>query len=98
MEIQEEAEKEHKFILTEEEFPWEGYTNWQPLRDSNLVDHNERNSRNNYECEKQHVKWLKEVGAQKNNKLERIKDNSSKKQKKKEEKEYFWITQNKNVR
>ncbi|MBW0506660.1 hypothetical protein O181_046375 [Austropuccinia psidii MF-1] len=38
MAIQEEAEYEHKSILTEEELPWEGYTNWQPLRDANLVE------------------------------------------------------------
>ncbi|MBW0581895.1 hypothetical protein O181_121610 [Austropuccinia psidii MF-1] len=94
MEIQEEAETEHKLILTEEEFPWEGYTTWQPVRNSNLVDYNNNNPRNNYECANQHVKWLEDSSKPKNKKLERIKDESSKKKKKiKEEKEHFWITQ-----
>ncbi|MBW0532960.1 hypothetical protein O181_072675 [Austropuccinia psidii MF-1] len=98
MEKQEEAEDEQKFIVTEEEFAWEGYKNWQPLRNSNFVNHNKNNSRNNYECENQHFKWLEDVITPKNNKLERIKDKSSKKKKKtKEEKEYFWITQTKNL-
>ncbi|MBW0570401.1 hypothetical protein O181_110116 [Austropuccinia psidii MF-1] len=56
MEIQEEAEDEHKSILTEEKFPWEGYTNWQPLRNANLVDQNIDNIRNNYEGSNQHFK------------------------------------------
>ncbi|MBW0584929.1 hypothetical protein O181_124644 [Austropuccinia psidii MF-1] len=98
MDIQEEAENEHQFILTEEEFPWEGYKNWQPLRNDNLVEQNNNNPRNNYECANQHVKWLEDSSKPKNNKLERIKDESSKKKKKtKEETEYFWITQNKKI-
>ncbi|MBW0578213.1 hypothetical protein O181_117928 [Austropuccinia psidii MF-1] len=97
MEIQ-EAEDEHKFILTEEEYPWEGYTNWQPLRNSNLEDHNENNSRDNFECANQHVKWLEDISTSRKNESSRIKDKSSKKKKKtKEEKEYFWITQNKKI-
>ncbi|MBW0593889.1 hypothetical protein O181_133604 [Austropuccinia psidii MF-1] len=98
MEIQEEAEDEQKFILTEEEYPWEGYTNWQPLRNSNLVEHNNNNSRDNFECENQHVKWLEDISTPKKNESNRIKDKSSKKKKKtKEEKEYFCITQNKKI-
>ncbi|MBW0543416.1 hypothetical protein O181_083131 [Austropuccinia psidii MF-1] len=72
MEIQDEAEDEHIFILTREEFPWEGYRNWLPLRNANLVDYNNNNPRNNYECENQHVKWLEDSSKPKNNKLERI--------------------------
>ncbi|MBW0574232.1 hypothetical protein O181_113947 [Austropuccinia psidii MF-1] len=98
MEIQEEAEDEHKFILTEEEYPWEGYTNWQPLRNANLEDHNKNNSRDSFECANQHVKWLEDISTPKKNESKRIKDKSSKKKKKtKEEKEYFWITQNKKI-
>ncbi|MBW0586127.1 hypothetical protein O181_125842 [Austropuccinia psidii MF-1] len=98
MEIQEEAEDEQKFILTEEEYPWEGYTNWQPLRNANLEDHNKNNSRDNFECANQHVKWLEDISTPKKNESNKIKDKSSKKKKKtKEEKEYFWITQNKKI-
>ncbi|MBW0577067.1 hypothetical protein O181_116782, partial [Austropuccinia psidii MF-1] len=98
MGIQEEAEEEQNFILTEEEFPWEGYTNWKPLRSSNFLDHNDSNSRNNYEGSNQHVKWLKDISTPKKNKSERIKDKSSKKKKKtKEENEYFWITKSKKL-
>ncbi|MBW0588691.1 hypothetical protein O181_128406 [Austropuccinia psidii MF-1] len=43
MEIPEEAEDEHKFIFTEEEFPWEGYTNFQPLSNASLVEQNNDN-------------------------------------------------------
>ncbi|MBW0574730.1 hypothetical protein O181_114445, partial [Austropuccinia psidii MF-1] len=93
-----EAEDENKFILTEEEYPWEGYTNWQPLRNSNLEDHNKNNSRDNFECANQHVKWLEDISAPKKNESNKLKDKSSKKKKKtKEEKEYFWITQNKKI-
>ncbi|MBW0566450.1 hypothetical protein O181_106165 [Austropuccinia psidii MF-1] len=98
MEIQEEAEDEHKFILTEEEYPWEGYTNWQPLRNANLVEQNNDNPRNNCEVSNQHVKWLENISKPKKNESKKIKDKSSKKKKKtKEEKEYFWITQNKKI-
>ncbi|MBW0585375.1 hypothetical protein O181_125090 [Austropuccinia psidii MF-1] len=98
MDIQEEVKDEQKFILTEEEFPWEGYTNWQTLRNANLVEQNNDNPRNNYEGSNQHVKWLEDISTPKNNKLERIKDKSSKNKKKtKEEKEYFWITHNKKI-
>ncbi|MBW0587791.1 hypothetical protein O181_127506 [Austropuccinia psidii MF-1] len=98
MEIQEEAEDENKFILTEEEYPWEGYTNWQPLRNANLVEQNNNNPRNNCESSNPHVKWLEDIGTPKKKKLERIKDRSRKKKKKtKEEKEFFWITQNKKI-
>ncbi|MBW0510053.1 hypothetical protein O181_049768 [Austropuccinia psidii MF-1] len=98
MAIQEEAEDEHKFILTEEVLPWEGYTNWQPLRDANLVEKNNNNPRNNYEDSNQHVKWLEDMSTPKKQKLERIKDKSSKKKKStKKEKEYFWITKNKEL-
>ncbi|MBW0565150.1 hypothetical protein O181_104865 [Austropuccinia psidii MF-1] len=97
MEIQ-EAEDEQKFILTEEEFPWEGYTNWQPLKNGNLVEQKNNNPRNNYYCTNQHVKWLEDISTPKKNELKRIKDKSIKKKKKtKEEKEYFWITQNKKI-
>ncbi|MBW0550265.1 hypothetical protein O181_089980 [Austropuccinia psidii MF-1] len=96
MEIQEEAEDEHKSILTEEKLPWEGYTNWQPFRNANLVEQNNNTPRNNCEGSTQHVKWLEDISTPKKKKLERIKDKSSKNKKKtKEEKEYFWITQNK---
>ncbi|MBW0512493.1 hypothetical protein O181_052208 [Austropuccinia psidii MF-1] len=98
MEIQEEAEGKKKFILTKEEYPWEGYTNWQSLKNSNPVDHNKNNSRNKYKCESHNLKWLEDVSTPKHNKLERIKDKSSKKKKKiKEEKVYFWITNNKKL-
>ncbi|MBW0513696.1 hypothetical protein O181_053411 [Austropuccinia psidii MF-1] len=98
MEIQKEADNKHKFILTEEEFPWEGDTNFQTLRNDNLVDYNNNNLRNNYECANKHVKWLEDSSKPQNNKLERIKDKSSKKKNKtKESKEYFWITQNKRI-
>ncbi|MBW0594184.1 hypothetical protein O181_133899 [Austropuccinia psidii MF-1] len=98
LEIQEEAEDEQKFILTEEEFPLKGYKNWQPLRNANLVDYNDDNSRKNYQCSNKHVKWLEDNSKPKNDELPRIKDKSSKNKKKsKEEKEYFWITQNKKI-
>ncbi|MBW0543762.1 hypothetical protein O181_083477, partial [Austropuccinia psidii MF-1] len=58
LEIKEEAKDEHKFILNEEGYPWEGYKNWQPLRNANLEDHNKNDSRDNFECANQHVKWL----------------------------------------
>ncbi|MBW0473844.1 hypothetical protein O181_013559 [Austropuccinia psidii MF-1] len=96
MEIQ-EAEDEQKFILTGEESPLEGYTNWQPLGNANLEEHNNNNSRNNYECENQQIKLLEDISTPKKNKLERIKDSSKKKKRTKEEKEYFWITQNKKI-
>ncbi|MBW0541400.1 hypothetical protein O181_081115 [Austropuccinia psidii MF-1] len=69
MEIQEEAEDEKKFILTEEEYPGEGYKNWQPLKNANLEDYNKNNSRNNYECANQHVKWLEDISKPKKNKI-----------------------------
>ncbi|MBW0533327.1 hypothetical protein O181_073042 [Austropuccinia psidii MF-1] len=97
-EEKEEAEDEQKFILTEEEYPWEGYENWQPLRNANLEDHNKNNSRDNFECANQHVKWLEDISTPRKNESKRIKDKPIKKKKKtKEEKEYFWITQNKNI-
>ncbi|MBW0590502.1 hypothetical protein O181_130217 [Austropuccinia psidii MF-1] len=98
MDIQEEVKDEQNFILTEEEYPWEGYTNLQPLRNANLEDHNENNSRDNFECANQHVKWLEDISTPKKNESKKIKDKSSKNKKKtKEEKEYFWITQNKKI-
>ncbi|MBW0565281.1 hypothetical protein O181_104996 [Austropuccinia psidii MF-1] len=81
MEIQ-EAEDGQKLILNEEEFPWEGYTNWQPLINSNLEEHNNNNFRNNYECASNHIKWLEDISTPKKNKLERINDKSSKNKKK----------------
>ncbi|MBW0588153.1 hypothetical protein O181_127868 [Austropuccinia psidii MF-1] len=97
MEIR-EAEDEHKFILTEEEYPWEGYTNWQPLINANLVEQNNNNPSNNCESSNQHVKWLEDISTPKKKKLEKIKDRSRKKKKKtKEEKEYFWITQHEKI-
>ncbi|MBW0586069.1 hypothetical protein O181_125784 [Austropuccinia psidii MF-1] len=97
MEIQ-EAEDEHNFVLTEEEYPWEGYTNWKPLRDENLVEQNNDNPRNNCKVANQHVKWLEDISAPRMNESNKIKEKSSKKKKKtKEEKEYFWITQNKKI-
>ncbi|MBW0532564.1 hypothetical protein O181_072279 [Austropuccinia psidii MF-1] len=93
-----EAEYEQKCILTEEEYPWEGYTNWQPLRNANLEDHNKKDSRDNFECANQHFKWLEDISTSRKNESNIIKDKSSKKKKKtKEEKEYFWITQNKKI-
>ncbi|MBW0575049.1 hypothetical protein O181_114764 [Austropuccinia psidii MF-1] len=74
MDIQEEVEDEQKFILTEEEFPWEGYTNWQPLRNANLVEQNNNNPRSNYDCANQHVKWFKDISTPKKNESKRIKD------------------------
>ncbi|MBW0559308.1 hypothetical protein O181_099023 [Austropuccinia psidii MF-1] len=68
LEIKEEDEDEKKFILTEEEYPWEGYTNWQPLRNANLVDSNNNNPRNNYQCANQHVKLLENISKPKKNK------------------------------
>ncbi|MBW0539987.1 hypothetical protein O181_079702 [Austropuccinia psidii MF-1] len=98
MEIQKEDEDEQKLKLIEEELPWEGYANWQPIRNSNLVEHNNNNSRYNFECGNQHVKWLEDISKPKKNESERITDKSSKKKKKtKEEKEYFCITQNKKI-
>ncbi|MBW0539139.1 hypothetical protein O181_078854 [Austropuccinia psidii MF-1] len=97
MELKDEAEDEQKFILTEEEFPLEGYRNWKLLKNLNLVDYNNNNPRNNYECANQHVKWLKDISTSKKNKSERIKDKSSKKKKTKEEKEYSWVTKNKKL-
>ncbi|MBW0555169.1 hypothetical protein O181_094884 [Austropuccinia psidii MF-1] len=89
---------EDGILLTEDQFPWEGYTNWQPLRNANLVRHNYNSSRDNFECANQHVKWLEDISKPNNNKLERIKDeNSKKKEKTKEKKEYFWITQKKKI-
>ncbi|MBW0593998.1 hypothetical protein O181_133713 [Austropuccinia psidii MF-1] len=97
MKIQ-EAEDEQKFILTEEEYPLEGYTNWQTLKNANLDDHNKYNSRDNFECANQHVKWLEDISTSKKNESNKIKDRSSKKKNKtKEEKEYSWITQNKKI-
>ncbi|MBW0568895.1 hypothetical protein O181_108610, partial [Austropuccinia psidii MF-1] len=98
MEIQEEAENEHKFILTEEEFPWEGYKNWKPLRNSSSVGHNKNNFRDNFECANQHVKWLEDISKPKKNESEKITDKRSKEKKKtKEETEYFGITQKKKI-
>ncbi|MBW0463277.1 hypothetical protein O181_002992 [Austropuccinia psidii MF-1] len=98
MEIQEEAEDEKKFIITEEKLPWEGYKNWQPLRNANLVEHKNNNSGDFFECENQHIKWLEYISTPKKNKLEGIQDRISKKKNNtKEEKEYFWITQNKKI-
>ncbi|MBW0475329.1 hypothetical protein O181_015044 [Austropuccinia psidii MF-1] len=89
MEIQ-EARDEHKFILSEEELPWKGYTNWKPLKNSDPVDNNDNNSRKNSECSNQHVKWLEDINTPKQNKLYKIKYESGKMKKKaKEEKEYF---------
>ncbi|MBW0555623.1 hypothetical protein O181_095338 [Austropuccinia psidii MF-1] len=98
LEMKEEAEDEHKFILTEEEYPQEGYTNWQPLRNANLFEQNNNNPRSNYECANQHVKWLEDIIKPKRNKSGKKTDKSSKKKKKtKAEKEYLWITQNKKI-
>ncbi|MBW0550750.1 hypothetical protein O181_090465 [Austropuccinia psidii MF-1] len=98
LEIKEEAEDEQKLLLTEEEFPWEGYTNWQLLRNAKPFEQNNNNPRKNYEGSNKHVKWLEDISTPKKKRLERSKDKSSKKKKKtKEEKEYFWITQNKKI-
>ncbi|MBW0555868.1 hypothetical protein O181_095583 [Austropuccinia psidii MF-1] len=79
---------EDGILLTEDQFPREGYTNRQPLRNANLVEHNDNNFRDNFECANQHVKWLEDISKPNNNKLDRIKDKSSKKKKKtKEEKD-----------
>ncbi|MBW0532227.1 hypothetical protein O181_071942 [Austropuccinia psidii MF-1] len=63
MAIQEEAEEEKKSILTEKEFPWEVYTNWKSVRNSNLVGCNDNNPRNNYECANQHAKWPEDINT-----------------------------------
>ncbi|MBW0534366.1 hypothetical protein O181_074081 [Austropuccinia psidii MF-1] len=58
----------------------------------------ESNPRDNFECAKQHVKWLEDISTPKKNESKKIKDKSSKKKKKtKEEKKYLWITQNKKI-
>ncbi|MBW0471603.1 hypothetical protein O181_011318 [Austropuccinia psidii MF-1] len=49
LESQEAAEDDHKYIITEEELHWEGYRNWKPLRNANLLEQNNRNSRDNKE-------------------------------------------------
>ncbi|MBW0478003.1 hypothetical protein O181_017718 [Austropuccinia psidii MF-1] len=97
MEIQEEAEDKHKVIITDKEFLWGGYTNKQPLRDANLLDHNNKNLRENYKCANQHIKWLEDMTTPKG-KSDGIKDKIIKKTKKTaEEKENSCITQNRKL-
>ncbi|MBW0580686.1 hypothetical protein O181_120401 [Austropuccinia psidii MF-1] len=95
--IQDEEKDEHKFTFTGQEFPWEGYTNWQPVKNSNLLDHNNCNSRSNYEFSNQNVDCLEDLSEPKKNKSEKIKDKSIKTKKNKEEKNIFWIAQNKKL-
>ncbi|MBW0461621.1 hypothetical protein O181_001336 [Austropuccinia psidii MF-1] len=66
----EELETE-QISLTEDQFPWKGYTNRQPLRNANLVEPNNNNSRDNSECESQTFKWLEDICKPKNNKSEK---------------------------
>ncbi|MBW0593214.1 hypothetical protein O181_132929 [Austropuccinia psidii MF-1] len=78
-------------LLTEEQFPWEGYTNWQPLRneDCNLELYKITEY---YQCSVQHVKCLEGINKERNKQTERRKGKLTK-----VEKEYFWITQNKKI-
>ncbi|MBW0523230.1 hypothetical protein O181_062945 [Austropuccinia psidii MF-1] len=79
-------------LLTEDQFPWEGYTNWQPLRNENCNLELYKITEQDHQCSTQHVKWLEEIKKAPNEKTEIQKEKLTK-----EEREYFWITQNKKL-
>ncbi|MBW0549067.1 hypothetical protein O181_088782 [Austropuccinia psidii MF-1] len=80
-------------LLTEDQFPWEGYTNWQPLRNENCNQELYKITKQDHQCSVQHIKWLEGIKKASNKQTE----SNKKKKKTKEEKEYFWITQNKKL-
>ncbi|MBW0544318.1 hypothetical protein O181_084033 [Austropuccinia psidii MF-1] len=79
-------------LLTEDQFPWEGYTNWQPLRNENYSLEVYKITEKDHQFSVQHVKWLEGIKKERNEKEERRKENLTK-----VEKGYFWITQNKKI-
>ncbi|MBW0588453.1 hypothetical protein O181_128168, partial [Austropuccinia psidii MF-1] len=48
-------------LLTEDRFPWEGYTDWQPLRNESCNLELYKISEKDHQCSAQHVNWLKEL-------------------------------------
>ncbi|MBW0563089.1 hypothetical protein O181_102804 [Austropuccinia psidii MF-1] len=76
-------------LLTEDQFPWEGYTNWQPLRNENCNLELYKITKQDHQFSAQHVKWLEEITIAPNEKSASKKETLTK-----EEKECFWITQN----
>ncbi|MBW0578036.1 hypothetical protein O181_117751 [Austropuccinia psidii MF-1] len=81
-------------LLTEDQYPWEGYTNWQPLRNENCSLELYKITEQDYQCPVQHVKWLEGIKEASNKQTE---SNIKKEKLTKEEREYFWITQNKKI-
>ncbi|MBW0574353.1 hypothetical protein O181_114068 [Austropuccinia psidii MF-1] len=79
-------------LLTEDQFPWEGYTNWQPLRNENCSLELYKITEQDHQCSVQHVKWLEGIKKAPNEKTEIKKEKLTK-----EEREYFWIAQNKKL-
>ncbi|MBW0492247.1 hypothetical protein O181_031962, partial [Austropuccinia psidii MF-1] len=79
-------------LLAEDQYPWEGYTNWQPLRNENCNLELYKITEQDHQCSAQHVKWLEEI-----NKAPNEKTASRKEKIHKDEKEYLWITQNKEI-
>ncbi|MBW0525589.1 hypothetical protein O181_065304 [Austropuccinia psidii MF-1] len=55
-------------LLKEDQFPWEGYTNWQPLRNKNCNLELYKISEEDHQCSAQHVNWLKELKKEPNEK------------------------------
>ncbi|MBW0575674.1 hypothetical protein O181_115389 [Austropuccinia psidii MF-1] len=53
-------------LLTEDQFPWEGYTNCQPLRNENCNLELYKITEQDYQCSFQHVKWLKGIKKEPN--------------------------------
>ncbi|MBW0577912.1 hypothetical protein O181_117627 [Austropuccinia psidii MF-1] len=57
-------------LLTEDKFPWEGYTNCQPLRNENGNLELYKITQQDHQCSTQHVEWLEEMKKEPNEKTE----------------------------
>ncbi|MBW0588816.1 hypothetical protein O181_128531, partial [Austropuccinia psidii MF-1] len=79
-------------LLTEDQFPWEGYTNWQPLRNEKCNLELYKITEQDHQCSVQHVKWVEGIKKAPNEETDIKKEKLTK-----EEREYFWITQNKKL-
>ncbi|MBW0513547.1 hypothetical protein O181_053262 [Austropuccinia psidii MF-1] len=82
----------NEILLTEEKFPWEGYTNWQPLGNKNFNLELYKITKEDYQCSTQHVKWLEQIKKEPNEKTETNKEKLTK-----EEREFLWISKNKKL-
>ncbi|MBW0571324.1 hypothetical protein O181_111039 [Austropuccinia psidii MF-1] len=63
-------------LLTEEQFPWEGYTNWQPPRNEHCNLELYKITEQDYQCSAQDINWLKELIPNKKEYCEKILPNN----------------------